>query len=69
MSSTIRTIYYWEGQTLHEVEQILTSRNDIGNNVGKVYLFVEPGILDVTKPLKTCVAVVKNNTISWMNWV
>lgn len=69
MESTINKIYYWEGQTLHEVEQILVSRNDIGNNMGKVYLFVEPGNIDVNKPLRTCVGVVKNNTVSWMNWV
>ena len=69
MSSTIQKIYYWEGQTLHEVEGILCNRIDPSNNMGSVYLFVEPGKLDVTKPLRTCVAVVKNNTISWMNWV
>jgi hypothetical protein len=69
MSTTIEKIYIWEGQSLHQVENILMSRNDPEDNTGCWYRFVEPGEMDITKPLNTILACKKNNMISWMRWL
>jgi hypothetical protein len=69
MNETIEKIYLWENQTLHQVESILMSRNDPEDNTGSWYRFIEPGEIDITKPMKTILACKKNNTITWMRWL